>query len=213
MGVPEAARIRGELGRGDGARRRTRPFRRRAPRRSAMARLDAARLAAWRDLQSVAAALERRLDAELVAEWQVPLASFDVLGALQRAGRSSTAQSTGRRPAAVALEPQPSDRSARGRGVGGAGSPARHGRPSCRGGRADPARSGVVAGDERQLPAARPAAGVQPPRRRRRRGRAARVCSRPSTRKGTPGWAAPSPVRQTEGPPDSPAASPQELSP
>ncbi len=51
-----------------------------------MARLDAARLAAWRDLQSVAAALERRLDAELVAEWQVPLASFDVLGALQRAG-------------------------------------------------------------------------------------------------------------------------------
>ena len=51
-----------------------------------MARLDAARLTAWRDLQSVAAALERRLDAELVAEWQVPLASFDVLGALQRSG-------------------------------------------------------------------------------------------------------------------------------
>lgn len=51
-----------------------------------MGRLDATRLNAWRDLQSVAAALERRIDAELVAEWQVPLASFDVLGALQRAG-------------------------------------------------------------------------------------------------------------------------------
>lgn len=51
-----------------------------------MARLDATRLAAWRELQSVSAAIERRIDAEMVAEWQVPLASFDVLAALQRDG-------------------------------------------------------------------------------------------------------------------------------
>lgn len=47
-----------------------------------MARLDASRVAAWRELQSISAAIERRIDAELVAEWQVPLASFDVLAAL-----------------------------------------------------------------------------------------------------------------------------------
>lgn len=51
-----------------------------------MARLDAERLAAWRELQSVTGAIERQIDADLVTEWQVPLASFDVLAALQRAG-------------------------------------------------------------------------------------------------------------------------------
>lgn len=54
-----------------------------------MARLDATRVDAWRLLQSVAAAIERRVDADLVAEWQVPLVSFDVLAALQRAGGRS----------------------------------------------------------------------------------------------------------------------------
>ena len=56
----------------------------------------------------MAAALERRLDAELVAEWQVPLASFDVLGALQRAGGRA-------RPSelAVALRLSPSSLSRR----------------------------------------------------------------------------------------------------
>lgn len=43
-------------------------------------------MTAWRELQSITAAIERRIDAELVAEWQVPLVSFDVLAALQRSG-------------------------------------------------------------------------------------------------------------------------------
>lgn len=51
-----------------------------------MARLDANRLAAWRDFQTVAASLERAIDAELRAEWDLTLAWFDVLAALQRAG-------------------------------------------------------------------------------------------------------------------------------
>ena len=51
-----------------------------------MARLDASRIAAWRELQSVAAEIERRIDEDLVAEWEVPLGWFDVLGGLQRLG-------------------------------------------------------------------------------------------------------------------------------
>jgi DNA-binding MarR family transcriptional regulator len=51
-----------------------------------MARLDATRVAAWRELQSVAAELERRIDEALMAEWEVPLGWFDVLGGLQRLG-------------------------------------------------------------------------------------------------------------------------------
>ncbi len=51
-----------------------------------MARLDATRVAAWRELQSVGAAVERKIDEALVAEWQVPLGWFDVLAALQRMG-------------------------------------------------------------------------------------------------------------------------------
>jgi DNA-binding MarR family transcriptional regulator len=51
-----------------------------------MARLDASRVAAWRELQSVGAAVERRIDEVLMAEWQVPLGWFDVLAALQRMG-------------------------------------------------------------------------------------------------------------------------------
>ena len=51
-----------------------------------MPRLDAERLAAWRELQSVAAELERAIDATLMAEWDVPLGWFDVLAALQRRG-------------------------------------------------------------------------------------------------------------------------------
>jgi DNA-binding MarR family transcriptional regulator len=51
-----------------------------------MARLDAARLAVWRDLQSVTAALERKIDEALVAEWDVSLGWFDVLAGLQRLG-------------------------------------------------------------------------------------------------------------------------------
>jgi DNA-binding MarR family transcriptional regulator len=51
-----------------------------------MPRLDANRLAAWRDLQAVAGELERAVDGELVAEWEIPLGWFDVLAALQRHG-------------------------------------------------------------------------------------------------------------------------------
>lgn len=54
-----------------------------------MPRLDATRVAAWRELQSVAAQLERTIDDELMAEWDVPLGWFDVLAALQRLGGSA----------------------------------------------------------------------------------------------------------------------------
>ena len=51
-----------------------------------MPRLDAQRVAAWRDLQSVGAELGRVIDEDLTAEWDVPLGWFDVLAALQRLG-------------------------------------------------------------------------------------------------------------------------------
>ena len=51
-----------------------------------MPRLDATRVAAWRELQSIAAELERAIDAELRAEWDLSLGWFDVLAALQRCG-------------------------------------------------------------------------------------------------------------------------------
>jgi DNA-binding MarR family transcriptional regulator len=51
-----------------------------------MPRLDATRVAAWRDLQSVAAALERAIDTELRADWDISIGWFDVLAALQRCG-------------------------------------------------------------------------------------------------------------------------------
>jgi DNA-binding MarR family transcriptional regulator len=51
-----------------------------------MPRLDAARVAAWRELQSVAAELERLIDSDLRAEWDLSLGWFDVLAALQRCG-------------------------------------------------------------------------------------------------------------------------------
>lgn len=54
-----------------------------------MARLDAVRLAAWRELQSISAALEREIDDMLTTEWEVPLGWFDVLSSLQRLGGSA----------------------------------------------------------------------------------------------------------------------------
>jgi DNA-binding MarR family transcriptional regulator len=51
-----------------------------------MPRLDATRVAAWRELQSIAAELERAIDGELHAEWDISLGWFDVLAALQRSG-------------------------------------------------------------------------------------------------------------------------------
>ena len=51
-----------------------------------MARLDASRVAAWRGAQSVVAELERTIDEELRAEWDISLGWFDVLASLQRLG-------------------------------------------------------------------------------------------------------------------------------
>ena len=53
-----------------------------------MPRLDAERVALFRSLTIATTALIRRVDAELVAELQLPLAWFDVMTALQRAGGS-----------------------------------------------------------------------------------------------------------------------------
>jgi len=49
-------------------------------------RLDAVRLTAWRDMQTITAELERSIDEALRAEWDLPLGWFDVLAALQRCG-------------------------------------------------------------------------------------------------------------------------------
>ncbi|MGA1345198.1 MAG: MarR family winged helix-turn-helix transcriptional regulator [Ilumatobacteraceae bacterium] len=51
-----------------------------------MARLDARRVAAWRGLQARVGEVERAIDAALREEWDISLAWFDVLAALQRAG-------------------------------------------------------------------------------------------------------------------------------
>jgi DNA-binding MarR family transcriptional regulator len=48
-----------------------------------MPRLDATRVQAWRDLQSIVGELERRIDEDLRDEWTVPLGWFDVLAALR----------------------------------------------------------------------------------------------------------------------------------
>jgi DNA-binding MarR family transcriptional regulator len=49
-------------------------------------RLDARRLAAWREASTVLADITRGIDDDLVAEWDIPLGWFDVLASLQRLG-------------------------------------------------------------------------------------------------------------------------------
>jgi len=49
-----------------------------------MPRLDATRVAAWRDLQSIVAEVTRGVDEDLRLEWAVPLGWFDVLATLRR---------------------------------------------------------------------------------------------------------------------------------
>ena len=49
-----------------------------------MPRLDAARVRAWRDLQSIVPEIERRIDDDLRSEWAVPLGWFDVLATLRQ---------------------------------------------------------------------------------------------------------------------------------
>lgn len=51
-----------------------------------MARLDATRVGAWRGLQAVVGQIEREIDVELRADWDIPLGWFDVLASLQRLG-------------------------------------------------------------------------------------------------------------------------------
>ncbi len=51
-----------------------------------MPRLDASRIAAWRRLRSVVADIERGIDDDLRAEWDITLGWFDVLASLQRMG-------------------------------------------------------------------------------------------------------------------------------
>lgn len=48
-----------------------------------MPRLDAQRLAAWRELQRVVLEINRSIDDDLQREWAVPLGSFEVLAALR----------------------------------------------------------------------------------------------------------------------------------
>ena len=62
-----------------------------------MPRLDAARVGVWRDLQALVGVLERAIDEDLRAEWDITLGWFDVLAALQRLGGLA-------RPADVAAE-------------------------------------------------------------------------------------------------------------
>lgn len=49
-----------------------------------MPRLDATRVTAWRELQSIVTDLTRRIDDDLRAEWAVPLGWFDVLATLRQ---------------------------------------------------------------------------------------------------------------------------------
>ena len=51
-----------------------------------MPRLDASRIAAWRRLRGVVADIERGIDEDLRAEWDISLGWFDVLASLQRMG-------------------------------------------------------------------------------------------------------------------------------
>lgn len=51
-----------------------------------MARLDANRVAAWRGLQALVGQIERGIDEELRADWDIHLGWFDVLASLQRLG-------------------------------------------------------------------------------------------------------------------------------
>jgi DNA-binding MarR family transcriptional regulator len=60
-------------------------------------RLDATRLAAWRELSTGLAAVTRQIHDDLIEEWDIPLGWFDVLAALQRLGGRA-------RPSVVAAE-------------------------------------------------------------------------------------------------------------
>ena len=51
-----------------------------------MPRLDASRVGAWRGVQAIVSQIERGIDDELRADWDIPLGWYDVLASLQRLG-------------------------------------------------------------------------------------------------------------------------------
>ncbi len=51
-----------------------------------MPRLDAERIGLWRSLDRTVTAVGRQIDADLVDEFDLPLAWFEIMSALQRAG-------------------------------------------------------------------------------------------------------------------------------
>jgi DNA-binding MarR family transcriptional regulator len=51
-----------------------------------MARLDNVRVGVWRGMQALVGEIERNIDEELRAEWDISLGWFDVLASLQRLG-------------------------------------------------------------------------------------------------------------------------------
>lgn len=51
-----------------------------------MPRLDAERIGLWRSLDRTVTAVARQIDADLVDEFDLPLAWFEIMSALQRAG-------------------------------------------------------------------------------------------------------------------------------
>ncbi|HEY0520193.1 MAG TPA: MarR family transcriptional regulator [Ilumatobacteraceae bacterium] len=53
-----------------------------------MPRLDAGRVATWRAFGLVAADMQRNVEAGLIDDWDLPLAWFEILAALQAAGGS-----------------------------------------------------------------------------------------------------------------------------
>ncbi len=57
-----------------------------------MPRLDASRLAAWRDLQRIVLDINRAIDDDLHREWAVPLGSFEVLATLRELGGAARPQ-------------------------------------------------------------------------------------------------------------------------
>ena len=62
-----------------------------------MPRLDNVRVGTWRGLQALVGELERNIDEELRADWDITIGWFDVLTSLQRLGGSA-------RPLAIAAD-------------------------------------------------------------------------------------------------------------
>ena len=145
-----------------------------------MPRLDAARVGAWRGAQAIVNQIERGIDDELRADWDIPLGWYDVLASLATARRSGPAARRGERHAPAAVEPESTVRPAGGGGLDRPSSARRRGRPARGRGRADAHRAAAVARDDRQLSARRAGALLRAPRRERR--------DRPAAGASTSSW-------------------------